>query len=135
MNLYAIKAIYLFELARTWRTLLQSIATPVTVSYTHLDVYKRQVIASDRLPDHPIAATLQRLADAFATGHFATADVPGIVLEQHQVAGEKGGVGAAQVEQHAVMAGYRNDLHLDDSGCAAASGFVHLGWGLSLIHI
>ena len=29
MNLYAIKAIYLFELARTWRTLLQSIATPV----------------------------------------------------------------------------------------------------------
>ena len=30
MNLYAIKAIYLFELARTWRTLLQSIATSKT---------------------------------------------------------------------------------------------------------
>ena len=29
MNLYAIRAIYLFELARTWRTLMQSIATPV----------------------------------------------------------------------------------------------------------
>ena len=29
MNFYAIRAIYLFELARTWRTLLQSIATPV----------------------------------------------------------------------------------------------------------
>ena len=29
MNFHAIKAIYLFELHRTWRTLLQSIATPV----------------------------------------------------------------------------------------------------------
>ena len=29
MNFHAIRAIYLFELARTWRTLLQSIATPV----------------------------------------------------------------------------------------------------------
>ena len=29
MNWHAIRAIYLFELARTWRTLLQSIATPV----------------------------------------------------------------------------------------------------------
>ena len=27
MNLHAIKAIYVFELARTWRTLLQSIAS------------------------------------------------------------------------------------------------------------
>ena len=29
MNLYAVKAIYRFELARTWRTLMQSIASPV----------------------------------------------------------------------------------------------------------
>lgn len=29
MNLYAVKAIYQFELARTWRTLMQSIASPV----------------------------------------------------------------------------------------------------------
>ncbi|MBN4678958.1 sugar ABC transporter permease, partial [Pandoraea nosoerga] len=29
MNLHAIRAIYLFELARTWRTLLQSIVSPV----------------------------------------------------------------------------------------------------------
>ena len=26
MNVYAIKAIYLFEMARTWRTIMQSIA-------------------------------------------------------------------------------------------------------------
>ena len=29
MNLYAIRAIYKFEMARTWRTLLQSIVSPV----------------------------------------------------------------------------------------------------------
>ena len=29
MNLHAIRAIYLFEMARTWRTLMQSIASPV----------------------------------------------------------------------------------------------------------
>ncbi|MFL5185752.1 MAG: sugar ABC transporter permease, partial [Microvirga sp.] len=29
MNVYGIKAIYLFEMARTWRTIMQSIASPV----------------------------------------------------------------------------------------------------------
>ena len=33
MNLYAIKAIYLFELARTWRTLLQSMTVPVWMAH------------------------------------------------------------------------------------------------------
>ncbi len=39
MNLYAIKAIYLFELARTWRTLLQSIATPVISASLYFVVF------------------------------------------------------------------------------------------------
>jgi ABC-2 type transport system permease protein len=29
MNLHAVRAIYLFEMARTWRTLMQSILSPV----------------------------------------------------------------------------------------------------------
>ena len=29
MNYHAIRAIYLFEMHRTWRTLMQSIASPV----------------------------------------------------------------------------------------------------------
>ena len=90
---------------------------------------EHMVVTAYRLADHQLAAALQRLADAFATGNLTTADTPGIVLEQHQVAGEVGGMGAAQVEQHAVMAGDRNDLHLGDLGGAAAGGFVHLGWG------
>ncbi len=39
MNLYAIRAIYRFELARTWRTLLQSIATPVISTSLYFVVF------------------------------------------------------------------------------------------------
>ncbi len=39
MNVYAIKAIYLFEMARTWRTLLQSIATPVLSTSLYFIVF------------------------------------------------------------------------------------------------
>lgn len=39
MNFYAIKAIYLFELHRTWRTLLQSIATPVISTSLYFVVF------------------------------------------------------------------------------------------------
>jgi ABC-2 type transport system permease protein len=39
MNLYAIRAIYGFELARTWRTPLQSIATPVISTSLYFVVF------------------------------------------------------------------------------------------------
>ena len=39
MNLYAVKAIYKFELARTWRTLMQSIASPVISTSLYFIVF------------------------------------------------------------------------------------------------
>lgn len=39
MNLYAVKAIYIFELARTWRTLMQSIASPVISTSLYFIVF------------------------------------------------------------------------------------------------
>jgi ABC-2 type transport system permease protein len=39
MNIYAIRAIYRFELARTWRTLLQSIASPVISTSLYFIVF------------------------------------------------------------------------------------------------
>jgi ABC-2 type transport system permease protein len=39
MNLYAIKSIYMFELARTWRTLMQSIASPVISTSLYFIVF------------------------------------------------------------------------------------------------
>ena len=46
MNLYAIRAIYLFELARTWRTLMQSIATPVISTSLYFVVFGSAIGAS-----------------------------------------------------------------------------------------
>jgi len=39
MNLYAVRAIYHFELARTWRTLIQSIASPVISTSLYFIVF------------------------------------------------------------------------------------------------
>lgn len=39
MNLHAVKAIYLFEMARTWRTLLQSIIAPVISTSLYFVVF------------------------------------------------------------------------------------------------
>jgi ABC-2 type transport system permease protein len=39
MNVYAIRAIYTFELARTWRTLMQSIASPVISTSLYFVVF------------------------------------------------------------------------------------------------
>jgi len=39
MNVYAVKAIYLFEMARTWRTLLQSIVSPVLSTSLYFVVF------------------------------------------------------------------------------------------------
>src|ERR671921_227342 len=39
MNLHAIQAIYHFEMARTWRTLVQSIATPVIATSLYFIVF------------------------------------------------------------------------------------------------
>lgn len=39
MNIYAIKAIYKFEMARTWRTLMQSIATPIISTSLYFIVF------------------------------------------------------------------------------------------------
>ena len=39
MNLHAVQAIYKFELSRTWRTLFQSIATPVITTSLYFVVF------------------------------------------------------------------------------------------------
>ncbi|HBL88329.1 MAG TPA: sugar ABC transporter permease [Alcanivorax sp.] len=39
MNMHAIRAIYLFEMARTWRTLMQSIASPVISTSLYFVVF------------------------------------------------------------------------------------------------
>ena len=66
MNLHAVRAIYRFEMARTWRTLLQSIVSPV-----HLDLaLLRRLRRGDRLA-HPARST------GVSYGAFI---VPGLIM-------------------------------------------------------
>ncbi len=85
------------------------------------------VVSAYRLADDQRAATLQCLTDTLATGYLTDTGVAGIVGEQHQVASEVGGVCAAEVEQHAVVAGHRDDLHALDAG-RCTERLTHCAW-------
>ncbi len=65
MNWNAIKAIYVFELARTWRTLLQSIATPVISTSLYFVVFG--------------SAIGSRMAEVGGVG-YAAYIVPGLIM-------------------------------------------------------
>ena len=56
MNVHAIRAIYLFEMARTFRTLLQSIASPVISTSLYFVVFG-SAIGSRMARDRRRAAT------------------------------------------------------------------------------
>ena len=49
MNLHAIRAIYMFEMARTWRTLLQSIVSPVVSTSLYFVVFGSAI--GSRIPE------------------------------------------------------------------------------------
>ncbi len=55
-------------------------------------------------------------ADVFAAGHFADAGAAGAIVDNDEVAGEEGGVCAAEIQQHAVVAGDGDDSHCGDGG-------------------
>jgi hypothetical protein len=74
------------------------------------------VPGADRLAFDQLTRVFQGVADFLAAGDFAHAGAAGAVGQYQQVAGEERGVGAAQVEQHAVLAGNRNHLHAGDAG-------------------
>ena len=77
---------------------------------------QHRVVATNRLAFDERTRVFQGLADLLAAGHLAHAGASAGVGQHHQVAGEKRTVRAAQVEQHAVMPGHRNDLHALNQG-------------------
>ena len=56
------------------------------------------LVVTDALADHERARVLQRLTDALAAGHLAEAGVACVVLEDNDVAREKGAVRTAQIQ-------------------------------------
>ena len=68
-------------------------------------------VRSDGPADHHRAGTFENLADPGAARHLAGAHMPGVIGQQHNIAGEVRRVGSAQVQQHAVATGNRNHTH------------------------
>lgn len=65
MNIYAIRAIYMFEMARTWRTLMQSVASPVLSTSLYFVVFGSAI--GSRMVD----------VDGIAYGAYI---IPGLVM-------------------------------------------------------
>jgi len=65
MNLYAVKAIYLFEMARTWRTIFQSVVSPVISTSLYFVVFGAA-----------IGSRIQQI-DGISYGAFI---VPGLIM-------------------------------------------------------
>ena len=91
---------------------LHAAATEIAIGEALVHLVENIVVHPDRATDDQRPRILERLTDARATGNFAHAGVAGIVLEDHDVAGEERPVRTAKIQEHAVMAGHRDDRHL-----------------------
>ena len=107
----------------------------------------RWVLAGDRIPygvQGPVVATdfrahdvrdgvLESAKDAGAARDFADSRATRVVLEDHDIADEVGGVRAREVQEHAVLTGDRDHPHLaDDGSCAHGASISSEGIILSL---
>ena len=97
---------------------LQSAPAGIPVGESASHGIENVVVGADRTAHDQVAGIFQRLADLLAAGNFAHAGMAGVVVQDHEIAGEKWRMGAAQIEQHAVLSGHGDDLHLgDDRRC------------------
>lgn len=99
---------------------LRSPAAGIASGEGRPDGTQRGVVAADRRSDHQLTRVLQGTTDGFAAGYLAHTDAAVGIGEHHQVPGEVRGVGAAEIEQHAVASGNRINGHLGDDGSGVA---------------
>jgi hypothetical protein len=88
----------------------------VAIGEPLVDHLQQPLPRADRLADDELARVFERAPDLLAARHLADAGAAGAVGDDQQVAREERAVRAAQVEQHAVAAGDRNDAQLGDRG-------------------
>ena len=104
MNLHAVRAIYRFEMARTWRTLLQSIVSPVVSTSLYFVVFGSAI--GSRIPEVG-RRQLRRLHRA-GPGDAVAADAKHLQrLVRHLL---------SQVHRHDLRAAVGAGLHAGDRG-------------------
>src|SRR5439155_22067750 len=100
---------------------LQSAPAGITLGERALHALEDAQVIADRLVHHKLAGVFERLADLLAARNFADPGATVAVGQDHQVAGEERPMRTAEVQQHAVAAGDRNDLKTSDHGCGHVS--------------
>ncbi|VGP13632.1 hypothetical protein SB00610_01110 [Klebsiella quasipneumoniae subsp. similipneumoniae] len=77
--------------------------------------------SGDLLTYHLRDRRQQRLVDNLTARGFAHAGVAGVIGQHHDIAGKPGVMRPTDVQQHAVVSGHRNDLHLCDNRAGLGS--------------
>ena len=90
---------------------LQAAAAGIAVGKLVTHGAQHIFVLAQRFTHHQRRGVFQGLADLFAAGDFANARVPGVIFDDNDITGEVRRVRAAQVHQHAVMPGDRDNLH------------------------
>ncbi len=97
---------------------LQAAAASVTIPEGPPHALENRLIRAQGFADDQRPRILQGHAYRFPTGHLSNARVSGVVGQNDDVAGKVRAVGAAEIEEHAVMTGYRHYLHCNHNGGA-----------------
>ena len=104
---------------------LNSAPASIAVAETFTDGIENRVVAAKVLADDKGFCLFERLTDFFTAGNFADSGLAGGVFQDDNIAREERPVRAAQIEQHAVVSGNRDDEHFGDDWRA---GHRIVGW-------
>jgi hypothetical protein len=88
----------------------------VAVRESLADAVQNAAVHTDALTHDERLRVFQSLLDARTGRYLAHPAVPGIVREDDDDAREMRPVRSAEIQQHAVVSGDRNDLHADNPG-------------------
>ena len=93
---------------------LVAASTAVAVREAGAKAVEYLLPVAQRLALDQLSGVNQSAADFLAARDFSHTGAARAVGQYQEVAGEKGAVSAAQVEQHTVVSGHRNDLQSGD---------------------
>jgi hypothetical protein len=92
---------------------LQAAAAGIAIGEAALHLLQDRGMGAESLADHKRPGVLQRLPDLLAARHLADAGAPALSSSTSRLRVKNGPWAPAQVEQHAVATGNRNDTHRD----------------------
>ncbi len=93
---------------------LISPAAGITIGEGFAHVAQQVFIFAQSVADNQLRRVFQRLTNFLAAGNLTHASVAGIIFDDHDIAGEERRVRATEIQQHTVVTGHRDNLHVGD---------------------